>query len=442
MPIVSRFRILFAFLFFSIFLPHSSFLLESLYAEDKSEEGYLVQDLALLSQSRTSSKEPVVASSATVLPMPPPQLPEDYDYAPEDIPLTEALEKPGCGNAIVESGEECDDGNRDDLDGCNSSCKTVTTEVFSCGDGEVNEGEACDDANTRNGDGCSASCQSEEERVARCGDGILDRGEQCDDGNSSDSDGCNNQCQNSRCGDGLVSTGEQCDDANQVPGDGCSESCQNETVQVACGNGKIESGEACDDGNTNGNDGCSAKCAKEICGDGQLQSKEQCESGSPCPGSGFICDTRSCSCADCSSAVQNQCLDDADCPSGSVHYSGQDCVLEVGVCSPVSSTCPGVSGSTCSFKTEAGQWDSDVSRQIRGTTAEGCNFTCDAIQKSCAGSPAGPLTYSNARFTGGSFLIAGDPNNCQCDCQTGIAVGGPGCVDITCPPSPALNCAG
>ena len=28
-----------------------------------------------------------------------------------------------CGNGIVESGEECDDGNRDECDGCKSSCE-------------------------------------------------------------------------------------------------------------------------------------------------------------------------------------------------------------------------------------------------------------------------------------------------------------------------------
>lgn len=29
-----------------------------------------------------------------------------------------------CGNGILDNGEECDDGNNDDNDGCDSNCKT------------------------------------------------------------------------------------------------------------------------------------------------------------------------------------------------------------------------------------------------------------------------------------------------------------------------------
>src|SRR5215831_6689960 len=48
-----------------------------------------------------------------------------------------------CGNGIQEVGEECDDGNLDDTDGCLSSCKRNT-----CGDGKVHLGtEECDDGN-------------------------------------------------------------------------------------------------------------------------------------------------------------------------------------------------------------------------------------------------------------------------------------------------------
>lgn len=67
-----------------------------------------------------------------------------------------------CGNGVVEEGEECDDGNQDDLDGCLTSCKKA-----SCGDGFVRSGgsdaesEQCDDGNLDSGDGCSSSCQRE-----------------------------------------------------------------------------------------------------------------------------------------------------------------------------------------------------------------------------------------------------------------------------------------
>ncbi len=44
-----------------------------------------------------------------------------------------------------------------------------------CGDGSLDPGEQCDDGNTTNGDGCDADCQTE-----GCGNGLLDQGEECD----------------------------------------------------------------------------------------------------------------------------------------------------------------------------------------------------------------------------------------------------------------------
>lgn len=61
-----------------------------------------------------------------------------------------------------------------------------------CGDGMVNEGEECDDGNTKNNDGCSSDCKYE-----YCGDGIVQAalGEQCDDGGYRNDDGCDMFCQ-------------------------------------------------------------------------------------------------------------------------------------------------------------------------------------------------------------------------------------------------------
>lgn len=57
----------------------------------------------------------------------------------------------GCGNGTVDPGEECDDGNAIDGDGCTASC-TI------CGNGVVAPAEDCDDGNVADGDGCSAAC--------------------------------------------------------------------------------------------------------------------------------------------------------------------------------------------------------------------------------------------------------------------------------------------
>jgi len=62
-----------------------------------------------------------------------------------------------CGNSVVDSNEECDDGNTNNGDGCSSACKKETV----CGNGVVETNEQCDDGNTKNGDGCSSTCKKE-----------------------------------------------------------------------------------------------------------------------------------------------------------------------------------------------------------------------------------------------------------------------------------------
>jgi cysteine-rich repeat protein len=61
-----------------------------------------------------------------------------------------------CGDGVLDPGEDCDDENLIDGDGCDSNC-TAT----GCGNGIVTAGEQCDDGNTFAGDGCSADCQFE-----------------------------------------------------------------------------------------------------------------------------------------------------------------------------------------------------------------------------------------------------------------------------------------
>jgi cysteine-rich repeat protein len=75
------------------------------------------------------------------------------------------------GDGIVQPGEECDDGNLANGDGCSSTCTVelgfvcsgfpLSSCIFTCGNGVVEGNEECDDGNNQNGDGCSASCQLE-----------------------------------------------------------------------------------------------------------------------------------------------------------------------------------------------------------------------------------------------------------------------------------------
>lgn len=178
-----------------------------------------------------------------------------------------------CGDGIVNGNEECDDGNRDDGDGCNAFCRNE-----GCGDGVLQSGEECDDGNTLDNDGCSSTCKKE-----YCGDGILQTGEECDDGNTNAGDGCDATCKKEPfCGDGIVQSNEECDDGNKEDNDGCSSTCKKEF----CGDGIRQATEECDDGNNIDNDGCSSTCILEKCGDGLLQGPEECDDGNKTDGDG------------------------------------------------------------------------------------------------------------------------------------------------------------
>jgi cysteine-rich repeat protein len=213
-----------------------------------------------------------------------------------------------CGDGMVDYGEECEDGNVADNDGCSASCLREGTVAPICGNGVVNKtangvGEDCDDANLLDGDGCSATCLAEGSTVigATCGNYDIAvtsaatlAGEECDDGNAARGDGCSNECLfegsptlteigGALCGDGsLESPTEQCEDGNTLDGDGCSSSCLWEGSSVSygstCGLNGVEYGEACDVGDALDGDGCSSDCLLEgsstlysspsFCGDG------------------------------------------------------------------------------------------------------------------------------------------------------------------------------
>ncbi|MDF2379574.1 MAG: myxococcus cysteine-rich repeat containing protein [Candidatus Gracilibacteria bacterium] len=223
-----------------------------------------------------------------------------------------------CGNSILELTEQCDDGNRDDGDGCSFYCR-----LEYCGDGIVQSGigEQCDDANSNDGDGCSSQCVIESivsgttggsggtggtsgtggsgstsggsgsgtatgtggtgtsavlplrPSAPVCGNGILEAGEQCDDGNSLSGDSCSTLC-SIEDSNGLPVEPENPEDPEAVENPEepeNSEDPQNEEsdlddeiLQSVCGNGQKESGEECDDGNLTNGDSCSNICRLEI----------------------------------------------------------------------------------------------------------------------------------------------------------------------------------
>ncbi|MFT6400241.1 MAG: cysteine-rich repeat protein, partial [Bradymonadia bacterium] len=173
-----------------------------------------------------------------------------------------------CGDGTLDSdsrGEECDDGNVIDGDGCNSRCF-----IEFCGDETTNGEEECD-AGGLETDFCDLDCTFPE-----CGDAVLNTtaGEDCDEGGVTGT--CNADCTEPRCGNESIEdlAGEECDDGGTANGDGCDELCQLEPV---CGDGEVEAPEECDDSNTDNDDGCNEFCFLEFCGDGIVSGDEECD---------------------------------------------------------------------------------------------------------------------------------------------------------------------
>lgn len=127
-----------------------------------------------------------------------------------------------CGNARTESGEDCDDGNVADNDGCSAVCKS---EPAVCGNNRQEPGEDCDDGNVTDSDGCSAACKLE---PAVCGNGKIETGEECEfnpDGTTTAVDGALANCDKASCKIPTAVCGDNvCQETETFQS--CAEDCQ------------------------------------------------------------------------------------------------------------------------------------------------------------------------------------------------------------------------
>jgi len=217
-----------------------------------------------------------------------------------------------CGDNLVQSGEDCDDGNSNNGDGCRNDCSFPPPPL--CGNGAVDAPETCDppgsDPPPLGGNLCRTDC-------SYCGDGTADAGEACDDGNMVDDDQCANSCtagpgQQTLCGDDIVGPGETCDPPGSDPappgGNLCRVGC------TYCGDGAQNGTEDCDDGNTVDDDACRNNCTltpPNPCGNFQLDAGETCDppGSDPPPAGGSLCRVNCTYCGDHSLQAGEECDD-------------------------------------------------------------------------------------------------------------------------------------
>ncbi len=271
---------------------------------------------------------------------------------------------PSCGNAEVQIGEDCDDGNTlDDGNGCSEDC----TRNDVCGNG-ITESlyEVCDDGNVTDGDYCSSDCSAV---TGLCGDGFIQINEECDDGNAvDDGNGCSELClANSICGNGITENAmEACDDGNVADGDYCSADCL--SVTGACGDGDVQTNEDCDDGdNADSGNGCSAMCTNNSeCGNGALESYfEACDDGNTTD-DGNGCDEVCGRVGTCGDGVVDELFE--ACDDG--NNSGDD------YCD---ATCATVTG-FCGDGVQQGNEACDDGNTLNG---DYCNSDCSNVTGSC-----------------------------------------------------------
>ena len=150
----------------------------------------------------------------------------------------------GRCNTFIRFGERCDrDADPATRDVCDGEGRCVADTAV-CGNGIPEIGEQCDDGNTTDGDGCSATCVI----VPVCGNGVPEFPEECDDGNTLAGDGCDPTCRVELCGS------QRCDDGNPCTADVCTDAAAG-TCQTA----PVDDGTACDlDGSPATADTCQA----------------------------------------------------------------------------------------------------------------------------------------------------------------------------------------
>ncbi len=295
-----------------------------------------------------------------------------------------------------------------------SYCELDASTCSICRDGITNTlaGEQCDDNNDVNDDGCTNGCMK-----TRCGDGTVQKpntqgfNEECDDGNDNNEDSCTTDCRTAVCGDGYIQNGvEVCDPlrTSYVDDDGY-------TVQVY----PIFSTQPSGDCNSNPDfEGKPFSCSEKICVPaGYHKGNPTCINGCT------KINTASCSCnnglINCNTGacinINNDVSNCGECGKPCENYN-------CGLFKDVTATCDRGECTTCDITcTNDNQCDSGAyctgNSDSPGTCIDDCEYNATISGKDCSaqallgGCRPTDILVANISYRGG-----------QCSLVTGIQV--------------------
>lgn len=166
---------------------------------------------------------------------------------------------PSCGNGKQETGEQCDDGNTNDVDACSNACVACSNrpgflgcgarciQGATCCPGSVCGAATCIGSTSTASQTCGADGQCPVGTPTSCAGNFV-----CEAGTCKTSCASSSQCANGRvcmngdcitpvCGNGVLEPTEQCDNgANNGDAKSCSSKCENCASRVGmkdCGGG-------------------------------------------------------------------------------------------------------------------------------------------------------------------------------------------------------------
>ena len=283
--------------------------------------------------------------------------------------------------------------------------------LSTCGNAIIEAGEDCDDGDRTLGSVCDATCHF------TCGNGVLDAdvGELCDPSIASGFGSCPTQCNDSiSCTDDSLS-GSECQATcvhspitAAVDGDGCcpsgASSLTDSDCSVACGNGLLEAGELCDTGITAGAGACPTVAS--------------CNDNTGCTSDSVINDG-SCQAACAHAPITTPANNDGCCPSGATSANDNDCapscgngVVDVGeTCDTAISSGAGRCPTTCS---DGMVCTRDVLTNV-GTCTAACTFppiTLPINGDGCCPAGANHNTDSDCAPVCGNMIVEAPE---QCD---------------------------